>query len=213
MSDLPVDPLFWHYPQELRLKAQTLQQQGEAPASIGYGLSPDALEVLYKLASSPTSADDGLKLLHELQTHQIELDLQYEQSKINEHETEAELSRYKALYEFAPVGYFIISREGRILDTNRTGADLLGVPCNALRGCLFEDQLAAASRPVFTWKLKKLFNGTARETCAVNTVEDIDDCIDSSKGRVHALRVMATLAPDGEAVLVTISELESPQPD
>jgi PAS domain S-box-containing protein len=212
MSDLPVDPHFCHDPNELRVKAQTLMQQGNAPTSLGDGLSPDALAVLFKLASSPDSASDGLKLLHELQTHQIELDLQREQNKVNELETEAELARYKALFEFAPAGYLIINRDGRILESNRAGADLLGVPCNDLNGCLFEDHLAPASRPVFSWKLKKLFNGTGRETCAVHTIDNNDDCIDSSKGKVHALRVSATLAPDGEVVLANISELESPQP-
>ncbi len=213
MSDLPVDPHFYHYPNEMRVKAQTLLRQGNAPTSLGYGLSPDALAVLFKLASSSDSADDGLKLLHELQTHQIELDLQHEQSKVNERETAAELARYKALYEFAPVGYFIISREGRVLESNRTGADLLGVPRNDLNGCLFEDHLVPASRPLFSWNLKKLFNGTARETCVVHAIGSIHGGIESSNDTVNALRVFATLAPDGEVALVNISELESPQPN
>lgn len=201
MSDSPVDPPFRHYPNELRAKAQTRLRQGNAPTGLGFGLSLDALAVLYKLASSSDTASDGLKLLHELQTHQVELDLQHEQSKINESETAVELARYQALFEFAPAGYFIIGREGRILESNRTGADLLGVPGNGLSGGLFEDHLAPACRPVFSSMLKTLFNGTARETCAVHTIGD--------KGKANALRVFATLAPDGEAVLVNISELES----
>jgi PAS domain-containing protein len=217
MSDFPVEPHFWHYPDELRARAQTLLQQGNAPASLGYRLSPEALEVLYKLASSNASASDGLKMLHKFQTHQSELDLQHEQSRINERETAAELACYKALYEYAPAGYFIISREGRILESNRAGADLLGIPCNDLNGTLFADLLAPASRSAFSWKLKKLFNGTARETCALHTTSNFSDSIDASKDngaskdKVHALRMYATLAPDRETVLVNITELECPQ--
>jgi PAS domain-containing protein len=210
MPDLPVDSHYWTYPDELRVKAQSVLRHGNAPSSLGYRLSPDALAVLYKLASSNESASDGLKMLHELQTHQIELDLQYEQSIINERETAAALARYKALFEYAPTGYFIISREGRILESNKIGADLLGVPCNDLNGTLFESLLAPASRSAFSWKLKKLFNGTARETCAVHTVANFDDSIDTSAGstKVHAMRMFATLAPDGETVLVNITELD-----
>jgi PAS domain S-box-containing protein len=210
MSDSPVDshsphaPRFARDPKELRVKAETLLKKGNAPTSLGYGLGPDALMVLFKLASSADGAADGLKLLHELQTHQIELDLQHEQSKVNEREAAAELAHYKALYEFAPAGYFLISREGRILESNRTGADLLGVPRSDLSGCLLENYLAPASRPVFSWKLKKLFNGTARETCTLHT---------SAGSKAPALRVLATLAPDGEVVLMNVSELESPAPD
>jgi len=211
MPDLPVDSHYWAYPDELRLKAQSLLRHGNAPSSLGYRLSPDALAVLFKLASSNDSASDSLKMLHELQTHQIELDLQYEQSIINERETAAELARYKALFEFAPTAYFIISREGRILESNRIGADLLGGAArNDLNGTLFESLLAPASRSAFSWKLKKLFNGTARETCAVHTVANFDDSIDTSAGsaKVHAMRMFATLAPDGETVLVNITELD-----
>lgn len=223
MPDFPVDPHFWHYPDELRARAQTLLQQGNAPASLGYRLSPEALEVLFKLASSNASASDGLKMLHEFQTHQIELDLQYEQSRINERETAAELARYKALYAYAPTGYLIISREGRILESNLAAADLLGTPCNDLDGTLFADLLAPASRSAFSWKLKKLFNGTARETCAVHTISNPDESFDAgegidankdssaSKDKVYALRMFATLAPDRETVLVNITELECQQ--
>lgn len=210
MSDLPVDPQFWQYPNELRAKAQTLLLQGQAPTSLGYALSPDALAVLFKLASSPDSASDGLKLLHELQTHQIELDLQYEQSKANERETSAELARYQAMYEHAPLGYFIFNREGRILESNRAGAHLLGAPYNELNGSLFEDHLAPASQPVFNWKLKKLFNGTVRETCTVHT---ISNGVNGNDNEVQTLRMFATLSPDGEVVLANIAESGSPQPE
>jgi PAS domain S-box-containing protein len=40
--------------------------------------------------------------------------------------------RYFDLYNLAPVGYFIVSHEGRILETNLTGVILMGVPRAAL---------------------------------------------------------------------------------
>lgn len=153
--------------------------------------------VLYKLASSADGAADGLKLLHELQTHQIELDLQHEQARSNEQANLGELARYKALYQFAPVGYFIVNREGRILESNKAGAELFGVACNDLNGCLLEKYLAPASKEVMNWKLKKLFKGTAGESCTLHT-------LDGSK--VPTLRIFATLAPDGEVVLMNVSD-------
>lgn len=213
MPDVPVDPQFWQYPNELREKAEALLQQGDAPNGLGSLLSAEALAVLYRLARLPDSASDGLKLLHELQTHQIELELQYEQSQANEQEIAVQLARYRALYESAPAGYLIISREGRILECNTAGADLLGMPGDELSGYLFDACLAPASRATFNWKLKKLFNGTAREACTVYTAGTTDSSTDSANAEQLALRVLATLAPDSEVVLVNLMDLEGSQPE
>jgi hypothetical protein len=86
----------------LRQQAHHQLVAGVAPQSRGWGVSVEALTLLHRLASQPGSASDALKLLHELQVHQVELDLQQAQLEANERELNDELSRYRLLFEQAP---------------------------------------------------------------------------------------------------------------
>ena len=70
---------------------------------------------------------DARRMLHELQVHQIELELQNEELKQAKAEVDAGLEKYTDLYDFAPVGYFSLGEQGLVLDVNMTGASLLGL--------------------------------------------------------------------------------------
>ncbi len=70
--------------------------------------------------------EDTSKLIHELQVHQIELEMQNEELIQARAEIEASLEKYSDLYDFAPVGYFTLTDEGIIREVNLTGTALLG---------------------------------------------------------------------------------------
>ncbi len=87
---------------------------------------------------TPSPALTG-RLDHELQIHQIELEMQSEELRRPHAELEASRARYFDLYDLAPVSYFTVNEQGVILEANLTAATLLGVE----RGSLIDRPLAA----------------------------------------------------------------------
>jgi PAS domain-containing protein len=87
----------------------------------------DALAVLHRLATSPSTADGALALLHELQVHQVELDMQAEELRESRIELESELRWHVERYDLQPVGCFTLNRDCVVQELNSTGATMLGV--------------------------------------------------------------------------------------
>lgn len=90
-------------------------------------LRANAENQLAQTPSMEASARPADELLHELHVHQIELEMQNEELRRAYAALEESRDRYVNLYEFAPVGYLTLTREGLIAEINLTGATLLGV--------------------------------------------------------------------------------------
>ncbi|RPJ10969.1 MAG: histidine kinase, partial [Deltaproteobacteria bacterium] len=63
--------------------------------------------------------------------------MQNEELRESRAEVEAGLERYTEFYDFAPVGYLTLGRDGAIRQVNLTGARLLGVDRGRLSGRRF----------------------------------------------------------------------------
>lgn len=118
-------------------------------------------------AHPPLTAAESLRLLHELEVHQIELEMQNEElRRARENEAEA-LEKYADLYDFAPVGYFSLDRDGSISNVNLTGAVLLGINRSQLSGRCFGLFVTDRDHSAFTDFLRKVFESHAKEACEV----------------------------------------------
>ena len=149
----------------LRQSAETKIQQGMAPKTQGWALGTSALTLLYQLASNSNTAGDALKLLHELQVHQVELDLQHEHMKENQHELAQRADHYAGLYEFSPVAYFTLDSTGHIIEGNPSAARLLGARQNDLVGCSIDSLVAVDSGPALRALLEQAHSTGLRCSC------------------------------------------------
>ena len=77
--------------------------------------------------AAPNTPWDNTQLLHELQVHQIELEMQIEELNHAYEEADALRTRYADIYDFAPVAYFTLDPSGHILDLNLAAAILIGI--------------------------------------------------------------------------------------
>ena len=182
----------------LRQQAQQQLAAGTAPASRGCGIGVEALALLHRLASAPDSAADALKLLHELQVHQVELDLQQAQLEANEHELADDLARYRALYEQAPVAQFVLDGGGRIVECNRAGAALLDTAGSELGGRRFDEFLSTDSRLPLAALLRDVHNGAANPGCTIRPERASSDS--------QCWRIVASAVPASGTIQLVITD-------
>jgi PAS domain-containing protein len=122
--------------------------------------------------STKVFESDVKKLLHELQVHQIELEMQNEELQEAYDTAEKALKKYTMLYDFAPMGYFTIDNDGSIDDLNFTGADLLGEKRFTLVNHNFKLFIAKQSQKVFNDFFKKIYESGTKESCEVQLAYD-----------------------------------------
>ena len=109
--------------------------------------------------------EQARKMLHELQVHQIELEMQNEELLQARVEIEASLEKYSDLYDFAPAGYYTLTDEGIIREVNLTGAALLGENRSSLINRQFD--LFVSDKTDFFLFLRKVYESNTNETCEV----------------------------------------------
>jgi|WetSurMetagenome_2_1015567.scaffolds.fasta_scaffold97573_2 two-component system, cell cycle sensor histidine kinase and response regulator CckA len=99
---------------------------------------------------------DPKRLVHELQVHQVELEMQNEDLLRTQEELEKEKERYSDLYTFAPIAYMTLNELGYILAANLTAADFLGEDRNRLIKLPFTKFIFPEDRDIYYHNHKKL---------------------------------------------------------
>jgi PAS domain S-box-containing protein len=145
---------------------------GDPSGRSGQALRRRAEEWMQKQSPDPfpLSPEEAGRLLHELQVHRIELEMQNEELRRAQREIEASRARYFDLYNLAPVGYFTLSEEGLILEANLTAGQLLGMERNRLARQPMTRFILRDDQDIYYLHRKTLFKAGERQVCEVRLV-------------------------------------------
>ena len=151
---------------------------------------------------SETNADSK-RLQHELQVHQIELELQNEELRRTLLEREVALDRYTIFYDFTPAGYLTLTPDGTILQANLTIANWLQVERTRLLKRRFALFVAADSRFPFANLLTRAFNHEAPVVGEVMLAVKV--------GPPLTVQLRASLSGDGQECRVVLTDVTERQ--
>ena len=151
------------------------------------------------------SVPDANRLLHELQVHEIELEMQNEELKLFRDRAETLLEKYTDLYDFAPVGYFSLDKRGWIAEVNLTGAALLGEERSRLINGPLTRFVSQPDRLAFLDFLKRVFTEAGSPACEL-TLLKVDGTL--FPANLHGLAVSIT-GGAGKRCRMTVSDITS----
>jgi PAS domain-containing protein len=107
-------------------------------------------------AATALTLHEAQHLFEELETHQIELEMQNEHLNAARAQLETALNQSSELFDFAPVGIFSLNLKGTIVKLNLAGANLLAGERAGLLGTRFGLYVVDAERPILNDLLEKV---------------------------------------------------------
>jgi PAS domain S-box-containing protein len=105
------------------------------------------------------------QMLHELQVHQIELEMQNEELRQTQLELDSARARYFDLYDLAPVGYCTVSEQGLVLEANFTAATMLNVVRSELVNKPISGVIGRSDQDTYYRCRKALIETGAQQDC------------------------------------------------
>jgi PAS domain S-box-containing protein len=146
---------------------------------------------------------DAERLVHELQVHRIELEMQNDELRASRNEVESSHARYTELFEFAPVGFGSLGRDGTIRELNHAAARLLGNERDRLTGVRLRALLVPDDRGEFDRALMRACLSAHFQSCELRLAG-----LSAIEGRSVQFRLSATVLANGEqAVLVAMVDV------
>jgi len=129
-------------------------------------------EELVQTANPETlSLEDARRLVHELQVHQIELEIQNEELRIAQRELETSRHKYSDLYEFSPVGLLTLDTQEHILEVNFTLAKMLRIRRSELVKSQFSTFIDPTSQDTYHFFFQGLRTSGESQQCEVTLVQ------------------------------------------
>ena len=144
-------------------QAIELRKLAEKTATEKTMLSPESLKAL--------SAEETHQVLHELQVHQIELEMQNDELRRTQIDLDATRTRYFDLYDLSPAGYVTLNEKGIIIEANLTAATLLGVAKGAMVKQLLSKFILKEDQDIYYKHRKQLFDTGEPQSCELRVVK------------------------------------------
>jgi PAS domain S-box-containing protein len=145
---------------------------------------------------------DHLKLIHELQVHQIELEMQNEELKTAHNQAYEAIEKYVELYDYAPSGYLSLSKDGDIIELNYSAAYMLGDDRNHLKDKRFGLYISHDSLNVFNKMIDRSFRLNEKEDCELILLHKTD-IVD----KTMCVHVDAHLSKNRSKCLITMTDI------
>ena len=140
--------------------------------------------------SATTKPEEVQRIFHELQVHQIELEMQNEELRRSQLELVTARSRYFDLYELAPIGYITLSEQGLIRQANLSASNLLDTPRSALIQRPISKIILPADQDIFYLTRKELLVTGNLQICELRIVR--------SDGKPVWVHLSAAIAQDAD---------------
>jgi PAS domain S-box-containing protein len=142
------------------------------------------------------------QLVHELQVHQIELEMQAEELRRSHLELAESRDKFLDLYEFAPTGYLTLTDKALIADVNLTGATLLGVERSRLVRARFRKFIAPHDLSLWDRYFTNILELEEKQQCTLTLIRGDKSLFPA---RLESIRIPGR---DGEiTVRITISDI------
>ena len=139
---------------------------------------------------------DQQKLLHELQVHQIELEMQNEELLYEVEMVEKILKKNALLFDLAPMGYFTIDATGKIFELNQAGARMLRDNSTNLINANFKIFVVDRARTVFESFIKNAFQKGEKVSCKV--------MLEKNKKPLCYVYLEGLVIPDDQKLLLSV---------
>jgi signal transduction histidine kinase/CheY-like chemotaxis protein len=152
-----------------------------------------------KSSKASSSEPDMLKLIHELEVHQIELEMQNEELKRAKEKAELAEKKYTELYNFAPSGFLTLTKEGEITELNNSAEHLLKKERSLLIKSSFGFFVSIDTRVVYSRFLQKIFKNKVKETCELK--------LETGNNSMKYFLVNGIISNNGEKCLVTLVDI------
>jgi chemotaxis family two-component system sensor kinase Cph1 len=134
-------------------------------------LRKKAEEILQNQFNPVKERSKDADYVHELHVHQIELEIQNQELREAKIKLEDSRRKYFDLYNFAPVGYFTLDKDGIILDVNLTGASLLRVEKLNLQKKAFIQYIDPQYRNKFHHHTRKVLETKTKQTVELKLIK------------------------------------------
>lgn len=157
----------------------------------------------YKEGAPFTNGRTTDDIIHDLQVHQVELEMQAEELRRTRLELEVSRDRYFDLFEFAPLGYLTLNEKAVVIEANLTAATILGIFRNKLVKARFNSFIAEKDYQEWHRYFISVLKQREKQTCTLTLTRG-----DGSQfpARLESIR-MTDIEDAKQTVRIAISDI------